>query len=338
MGVLILVAPDKFRGTATAATVAHALAEPLRKAGHAVVELPLADGGEGSLEAVGGPNREHEVTNAVGSPVTASWRLSRGTAIIEMARASGLEQLGGPDHNDPVNATTYGTGELITLAREAGAKEIIVTLGGSATTDGGWGALEAMQPLDRFNSIELRVAADVDTKFIDAARVFAPQKGATEAQCEFLENRLRHLRDIYESEYGVDVQAIPGGGAAGGLAGGLAAAGATVESGFELISELVDLDRHLDEVDAIITGEGFLDAQSFHGKVVGSLLDEAERRQLPFVAIVGDIDDPAPEDLKRMTSSISLVNTFGESRAFEEIEACLGEAALLALNAIAGLA
>lgn len=334
----ILVAPDKFRGTATANEVANAIADPLRHAGHDVVTVPLADGGEGTLEVLGGPNRQHDVHNALGVPTTAAWRFKRGVAIIEMAQASGLEQLGGPDNNDPVNASTYGTGQLIALARDAGANEIIVTLGGSATTDGGWGALEAMQPLDRFRGIDLRVASDVETRFVDAARIFAPQKGATQAQCEFLENRLRHLREIYETDFGVDVESLPGSGAAGGLAGGLAAAGATIESGFELISELLELDEHLDSADAIITGEGFLDAQSFHGKVVGSLLDHAERRQMPIIAIVGDSDDPLPTAAKRLTSSISLVNTFGHNRAFNETTACLGEAALLALNAITGLA
>ena len=139
--VRVLVAPDKFRGTATAAEAATALAEGCRELGHDVVLQPLADGGEGTLEVLGGPNRTTTVTGPLGDPVEAPWRLAKPDAVIEMAAASGLELVGGAEGNDPVAASTYGTGELIAAALGAGARRIVVGVGCSATTDGGLGAL-----------------------------------------------------------------------------------------------------------------------------------------------------------------------------------------------------
>src|SRR4051812_35540630 len=149
----------------------------------------------------------------------------RGTAVIEMARASGLTLVGGPAKNDAMAASTIGTGELIDMALDAGAKKIIVCLGGSATTDGGYGALRAIHAPHRLRGVNLLIACDVRTKFVDAAEVFGPQKGATPAQVKLLTGRLQRLAQIYQEEYGVDVRDIEGTGAAGGIAGALVALG-----------------------------------------------------------------------------------------------------------------
>src|SRR6202011_2178639 len=154
------------------------------------------------------------------------WLLAGRTAVIEMARASGLLLAGGPDGNDPMNATTRGTGELIAAAPAAGARRIIVGLGGSATTDGGHGALDVLR--DRLRGVELVVACDVTTRFADAAAEFCPQKGASPAQVALLQRRLERLADDYRTTTGVDVSELAGAGAAGGLAGGLATLGATL--------------------------------------------------------------------------------------------------------------
>ena len=228
MGAMhVLACADKFRGTLTAPEFGEAVAAGA--GGHEVVIQPLADGGEGTLDAFGGPNRRTTVTGPLGDPVDAAWRLSGGRAVIEMARASGLSLVGGADGNDPLEATTAGTGELIAKAVEAGAREIIVGLGGSATTDGGPGALRALPAPSRLRGVDLVVACDVETRFADAAQVFGPQKGATAAQIRLLNARLERLVDVYRSEHGADVADVVGGGAAGGLAGGLVAAGARLE-------------------------------------------------------------------------------------------------------------
>jgi glycerate kinase len=170
--VHVVVATDKFRGTATAAEVGGAVAAAVEATGGTCDVVQVADGGEGFLDAVGGANRTTLVTGPLGDPVEAAWRISGGQAVVEMAQASGLALLADGD-NDPVAASTYGTGELIGAAIDAGAKRVLVGVGGSATTDGGFGALRALYPLQRLRGIDIRVACDVRTKFVDAAEVFA---------------------------------------------------------------------------------------------------------------------------------------------------------------------
>ncbi|HTO01863.1 MAG TPA: glycerate kinase, partial [Microthrixaceae bacterium] len=213
----ILVAPDKFRGTATAPEVASALARGLRSAGHDVSTQPLSDGGEGFLDVFGGANRSTVVSGPLGDEVEVGWRLSSKTAVIEMAMASGLSLVGGADLNDPIAASTFGTGELISTALDAGARRIIVGVGGSASTDGGLGALRALEPIHRLRGVTMSVACDVRLEFLEAARVFAPQKGATPSQVELLERRLARLAQMYSDDYGTEVTAVEGGGAGGGL-------------------------------------------------------------------------------------------------------------------------
>ena len=201
----MVAAPDKFRGTASAAAVAAAVERAATGAGWTCDPVPVADGGEGTLAALGGPNRTTMVTGPLGDPIEAPWRLHRGTAVVESALASGLDLVGGAEGNDAVTASTYGTGELIGQAVELGARRVIVGVGGSATTDGGLGALRALHPVQRLRGIEIVVAADVRTAFVDAAEQFAPQKGASAAEVELLRRRLQRLAQVYEEDHGVDV-------------------------------------------------------------------------------------------------------------------------------------
>jgi len=320
--VHVVAAPDKFRGTATAPEAAAAIARAVVAAGHTCDEVPMADGGEGTLDALGGPNRTSLVGGPLGEPVEAAWRLHRGTAVIEMACASGLLLAGGADGNDPMEASTFGTGELIAAALDAGAKRIIVGVGGSATTDGGLGALKALYPPQRLKGVQLIVACDVRTRFVDAAPRFAPQKGASPAQVKLLQRRLERLVQAYRDDYGVDISAIDGAGAAGGLAGGLAAVGATIDSGFDVVADEVELGDRVEGAQLVITGEGFLDAESFEGKVVGGVTDLATDLGIASLAVVGQIFD----GMEQRVPAISLVQRFGEHRAMHDTIACIEQA------------
>ena len=315
----LVAAPDKLRGTATAPEVAAALGRAAARAGWACDQVPMADGGEGTLVALGGPNRTTTVTGPLGAPVEAAWRLDGRTAVIEMARASGLALVGGPDGNDPVAASTAGTGELIVDAIDKGAVRVIVGLGGSATTDGGLAALRALHPLGRLKGVDLLVACDSRVGFLEAATSFAAQKGATPAQVELLRRRLERLAQVYRDEHGVDVLALEGAGAAGGLGGGLAAAGASLVSGFDVVAEEVGLDERLEGADLVITAEGFLDAMSFEGKVVGGVATLAAALDVRAVAIAGQVFDDAADRIE----AISLVDRFGEERARGDTLACI---------------
>jgi glycerate kinase len=319
--VRVLAAPDKFRGTATAPEVAAAVARAAIAAGAEADEVPLADGGEGTLDALGGANKATVVTGPLGDPVEAAWRLDGRTAVIEMARASGLEVVGGPEGNDAVAASTYGTGELIAAAVERGAREVIVGVGGSATTDGGLGALRALEPAQRLRGVELRVACDVRLRFVDAAEVFGPQKGASPAQVELLRRRLERLAQIYLEERGVDVTELEGAGAAGGLAGGLASLGARLEPGFDLVADTVDLDERLEGCDLVVTGEGYLDEQSFDGKVVGGVVAMARELDVPVLVVAGEVIEDLPDGL----DAVSLTERFGGERSRLDTLACIEE-------------
>ena len=325
----VLAAVDKFRGTATAAEVARAIGHACWSLGHDCDEVGVADGGEGTLDALGGANRTMLVTGPLGDPVEASWRLNRDVAVIEMALASGLLLVGGAIGNDALGATTAGTGELIDAALDAGAKKIIVCLGGSATTDGGLGALRAIHAPHRLRGIELLVACDVTTTFVAAAEVFAPQKGASPAQVNMLTGRLERLAQMYQRDYGIDVRDVPGSGAAGGLAGALVALGGKLLPGFDLVADELDLHDRVAGADLIITGEGFLDEQSFRGKVVGGMQALAVRAGRPIAAIVGDADP----DVQHRIEHVALVATFGRERAMTETQICIEEAALQLLRA-----
>lgn len=329
--------PDKFRGSLDAREAAAAIARGLRRAGFDEVrEVPLADGGEGTLDALlharGGARRHVRVTGPLGRPVDADYGLARGgPAVVEMARASGLALVEGA--NDPLGATTRGTGELIGAALRGGARSVLVAVGGSATTDGGLGAVEALGW--SLAGADVVVACDVATPFLDAARVFGPQKGATPAQVELLTRRLESLAGVYRRRTGVDVTGLPGAGAAGGLAGGLAALGARLVPGFDAVAAAVGLDDALANASLVVTGEGRLDAASFAGKVVGGVVRMVSNAAVPggpgsgagsprAAVIAGEV---TPEG-RAATPEGVLVESLVE-RAFEPSEAMSRAAVLL---------
>jgi glycerate 2-kinase len=303
-----------------------------RAAGWSVDEAPVSDGGEGFRDVFGGRRHLARVTGPLGEPVEAEWRMldDDRTAVMEMAQASGLILAGGAEGNDPVAATTAGTGELIATAVKAGAKHILLGVGGSATTDGGLGALEALEPRSRLAGVDIRVACDVETRFVDAARVFAPQKGATATQIRLLTRRLERLAQLYEERYGVDVSEVPGAGAAGGLAGGLAAIGATLASGIELVAEVLELADRIEGADLVVTGEGFLDEESFHGKAVGGVVALAKEAGVPVLVVAGDVLDDPPVPYR------SLVARYGLEAAKTETMRCITEVVADCLAAFEG--
>jgi glycerate kinase len=309
----VLAAPDKFRGTLTAREAAAAIAAGATGAGWTAAELPLADGGEGTLAVLGGGNRRTTVTGPLDEPVDAEWRLEEdGTAIVEAALACGLSLAGGPERNDPLRATSRGVGELVAAAIAEGAKRVVVAVGGVASTDGGVGAVEALPaPLP----VPLDVACDVEARLLEAADVFAPQKGATPEQVLILRDRLVRL----------GLPDLPGSGAAGGLAGGLAAVGGRLVPGFDLVAERVGFDERLARADLVVTAEGRIDATSFTGKVVGRVLDRAAAAGTETLVVAGDVAPDSP------SSALSLVERYGPEAAFAEPAKCLTELVGIAL-------
>ncbi len=335
----------------------------------------MSDGGEGLLEALGGELRRTTVTGPLGEPVEAEWRLLTGspgpgrvgsptrTAVIEMSKAAGRALVPKPEGEDPVDADTTGVGQLLLAARDAGAARIVVGCGGSATTDGGWGAFRAVTasaatphatptnpafpsapapapataPASALAGIELVVASDVTTPFLRAAVVFGPQKGATDEQVRRLTERLADVARRYADATGKDVTEVPGSGAAGGLAGGLVALGARIEPGFGFVAGLMDLRARLEPADLVITGEGHVDPPSFEGKVPGGVLHLARGRAgalggpVPVVCIAGAADRALMADPPMGIEVISLSAQFGRERARTETLALVAEVTALVL-------
>ncbi len=334
---LVLAAPDSFKGTAPATAVAAAVALAASGAGWLCDECPLSDGGEGfadvlsvGREADDGPGRwiETTVTGPLGSPVVARWFRRGGQAVIESAAASGLPLAGGPAGNDPVAATSRGTGELIAAAVAAGARRILVGVGGSATTDGGLGAVEAIDEAGGLAGAEVLVACDVETLFVDAAEVFGPQKGATPAQVEVLRRRLEDLLARYRHR-GMDVAGLAGAGAAGGLGGGLAVLGARLVPGFDLVAGTVGLAERLGRADLVITGEGRLDSSSWAGKVVGGVRGLARRAGTPLLVVAGTV---GPGGSLRGLEVVDLSGRYGEKRSLADPAGCVTDAVREALR------
>jgi glycerate kinase len=289
----VLVATDSFKGTLSAERVASAVARGLRDGGRRAVEVPVADGGEGTMEvllrALGGERRRATVSDPLGRPVRASFALVDGgeTAVVEMAQASGLGLVAAGER-DAWAASTRGTGELIVAAVEAGARRVVVAAGGSATTDGGSGAVEAIR--DATRGVELVVACDVRTPWEDAARVFSPQKGAEAATVRRLERRLTALARSAPR----DPRGVPMTGAAGGLAGGLwAHLGARLVAGAPYVLAALRFDDAMRASRFVVTGEGRIDEQSLRGKVVGEIATRCRQSGVACHAVVGQraIDD-----------------------------------------------
>jgi glycerate 2-kinase len=319
--VTVLVAPDSFKGTFRAPEVAAAIGRGLERAGFRADLAPAADGGDGTLEvlllALGGETAAAEVHDPLGRPTTAGFGLlaEGGGAIVEMASASGLT-LVAEDERDAEAASTYGTGELIVAAVEAGAEVVFVSVGGSATTDGGAGALRAIAEAGGLRGAKLVVLSDVRTPFEQAATVYGPQKGADAAAVRRLTKRLHELAEGFAR----DPRTRPMTGAAGGLAGGLwAELGAELVPGAAFVLDALGFDARLREAGAVVTGEGRLDEQTLQGKVVGEVATRARQRGVPCHAIVGG------SELDRFGRRLLDIDSVTEATTLEAIE----EAALV---------
>jgi len=323
----LVIAPDSFKESLSAPEVAAAIARGWSRARplDEILLRPMADGGEGTVDAVlaatGGERRECEVRGPLGSPVRAHWGwLEEGAAVIEMAAASGLHWVA-PELRDATRTTSYGTGELIRAALDAGARKIILGLGGSATNDGGMGLLQALgvrfldkrgEPLGdggaalaglhaidlagldpRLAAVEVEVAADVNNPLCGehgASAVFGPQKGASPEQVRQLDAALARYAEVAARTLGQDLSLFPGVGAAGGL--GFAARAflkARFRPGVELVAEVSGLAEALQGADLAITGEGRLDEQSLHGKTPIGVARLAQAAGVPLIALAGSL-------------------------------------------------
>jgi glycerate kinase len=324
----ILVAPDSFKGSLTAMEVSENIKRGINKAdpGIDVDLLPMADGGEGTVQslvdATEGEIIEKEVTGPLGERVKAFYGILGGgeTAVIEMAAASGLPLV--PEgKRDPSKTTTYGTGELIASTLEHGLKKIIIGIGGSATNDAGVGMAQALgaeildqngkqiefgggsldqiaemnlENLDsRLNEVEILVACDVDNPLYGqdgATYVYAPQKGADKEMVEILDQNLRHFNQIAINELNKDPNQISGAGAAGGLGAGLVVfLDAELKAGVDIVLEIIDFEKRLKGVDLVITGEGRLDGQSIYGKTPVGVSRSAAKKDIPVIAVAGTL-------------------------------------------------
>jgi glycerate kinase len=321
----ILVAPDSFKGTYTTLEVTAAIAAGLEAAGRPVDSCPVADGGEGTLAvltgALGGELLETEVHDPLGRPIEATFALTDGgtRAIVETASASGLGLVPAAER-DPIAASTRGTGELIVAAVEAGARTVLLGVGGSASTDGGAGAIAAIREAGGLGPARVTVLCDVQTPFEDAARVYSPQKGADRDAVRRLTRRLNdQARRLPRDPRGVAMT-----GAAGGLSGGLwAAFGAELVPGAAFVLDILKFDPRMRAARAVVTGEGCLDRQSLAGKAVSEVATRARQAGVPCHAIVGT------RRLDAFGARILDLQAILEATNLEQIEAAGAELARL---------
>ncbi|HEX9713073.1 MAG TPA: glycerate kinase [Actinomycetota bacterium] len=320
----VVVAPDKFKGSLSAAEAAEAIARGLKAAGADPDVCPMADGGEGTLDALvaslGGTVMGVIARGPLGIPVRAHiGRLADGTGVVELSQASGL-RLVAPEERDPMRASTYGTGELIKGALARRPHRLIVGLGGSATVDGGVGlaralgvrfldadghevppqgggvlsriaSIDASRLDERFASIDVLVAADVLSPLLGpegAAHVYGPQKGASSVQVELLEQGLASLARVIERDLRTSIAEVPGAGAAGGAGGMLLALGAALQRGADVVAEAQGLAERIAAADLVVTGEGRLDASTTAGKAPAAVAELAKAAGVPCVALVGE--------------------------------------------------
>ena len=354
----VLVAPDKYRGTLSAVQAARAIDRGWRRARprDEVEQLPLADGGEGTLDALVGSDGmivRVRVQGPLGDPIEAEIGLTGDVGVVEMARASGLA-LVSERRRDPTRASTRGTGELMRAALDEGATQLLVCIGGSATNDGGVGMASALgarfldaggsslreggralvdiasidlSGLDpRLAAVRVTVLTDVDSPLTGphgASVVFGPQKGASVDDVWMLDRALGHLAAVVYRDLGADLKDEPGVGAAGGLGFGLMAfCGARLRPGVDVVMEVVGFRERLEASDLVITGEGSLDEQSLKGKVVAGVLREAQHAGRPAAILAGRAT-VAPEG----AAVRSLVDRFGEERAMDGARLTLEELA-----------
>ena len=340
----IVIAPDSYKESLSATEVAQAIEKGFREIfpdAH-YVSVPVADGGEGTVEAMIAATQGTEhfawVTGPLGEKVNASWGMSGdgNTAFIEMAAASGLA-LVPPEKRNPLVTTSRGTGELILKALESGAQNIIIGIGGSATNDGGAGMVQALGAklcdangtdigygggcLNRLNTIDIsgldprlktcsiRIACDVTNPLTGengASRIFGPQKGATEERIIELDRNLSHFADIIKKSLRVDVKNVPGAGAAGGMGAALMAfLGAELRSGIEIVTQALNLEEHIHDCTLVVTGEGRLDSQSIHGKVPVGVASVAKKYHKPVIGIAGSL-----------TRDVGVVHQYGIDAVF----------------------
>ena len=324
-----VVVSDSFKGTVSSREIC-AIAQrviPRHFPACEVVCIPVADGGEGTvdcfIQAMGAQRVEVTVTNALGEKSAAAYARIDELAIIEMAAAAGLPQVGAL--RCPGTATTYGVGELIAHAVGSGCRRLLLGLGGSATNDGGCGCAAALgvgffdadgqsfvpvgdtlgriaridtaRAEELLNGVEITIMCDVTNPLYGptgAAYVFAPQKGADAEKVKSLDAGLRHFSDVIRSQLGIDVSTMPGAGAAGGMGAGCAALlGGTIQSGIDAVLDVTGFDRQLEGADLVITGEGRIDSQSADGKVISGVARSTKAKGIPLIAIAGGIADSA---------------------------------------------
>lgn len=342
----ILIAPDSFKGSATAVEVGNALARGFRRvfSDAEIRVLPMADGGEGTVSALvsatGGEIRSAIVKNPIGYEIIANYGIlgDQKTGVIEMSAASGLTLIK-PEQRNPLLTTTYGTGQLILSALNDGCRRLIIGIGGSATNDGGAGMAQALgallkktdgtsisdggQGLAELSDIDVRnldcrlgeteiiVACDVDNPLTGprgASYVYGPQKGATLEMMEVLDENLARYAEIIKICLGKDIDNLPGAGAAGGLGAGLMAfVNAQLESGIDIVTNTVKLVEQLKGVDLVVTGEGYLDQQTIHGKTPVGVARIAQKQNIPVIAVAGGIQgNPAGLYQQGITSMMDI--------------------------------
>jgi glycerate kinase len=308
-----LVAPDSFKGTFDAGAVADAIAAGLEEGGAEADRCPVADGGEGTMElllgALGGSRRKVAVHDPLRRPIEASFGLlgDGAMAIVETAQASGLPLVAAAER-DPERADTFGTGELIAGAAGSGADTVLLAVGGSASTDGGAGAIEALRSAGLLGDVEIEILCDATAPYEDAARVFAPQKGADPAAVTRLTARLEALA----GELPRDPRGVAMGGCAGGLSGALWAHGARLRPGAAFVLDAVGFNRRLARADAVVSGEGRFDSQSLGGKIVGEIASRCARVGKPLHLVVGE--DGFEGNRPAAISSIAQAGTLEEMR------------------------
>ena len=341
----IIVIPDSFKGTISSAEFCSIAKRVINRTvpGCEVSCLPVADGGEGSVDAFltacGGEKRRLTVSGPYLEKVESFYGvLPDGTAVIEMAAAAGLPMVGDNKHAE--KTSTYGVGELMLDAIESGAKKIVLALGGSATNDGGCGAAAAMGvkffdkdkntfvPVgetlkdlcyidvslakQRLEGVEITAMCDIDNPMYGtngAAYVFAPQKGADEECVKMLDAGLKRLAEVIFSQLGIKVDHIPGSGAAGAFgAGAVAFFGAKMTMGINAVLDAVDFDKRLEDADLVISGEGKLDSQSLRGKVVIGIANRTKKKNVPLIAVVGDVGESYEKAYEMGVSAIFSIN------------------------------
>ncbi|MEM1120141.1 MAG: glycerate kinase, partial [Bacteroidota bacterium] len=347
----VLLAPDKFKGSLTAQGVCEALAKGILKSNPkaTIITQPMADGGDGTLAIL-----DHyfdlttiakKVQDPLGRPITATYKMGEGKAYVEMAVASGLALLA-PEERNCMRTSTYGTGQLIADALAKGATEIFLFLGGSATNDGGMGIASALgydfldkdeqilQPIGanlpfiktikrstkfNFEDTTMTLLCDVTNPLYGlngAAHVYAPQKGATIKQVEYLDRGLRNFSQVVQRQLGKDVSDLSGGGAAGGIGAGLTALfRAKMEKGFAVIAQLTDLEQSIQQADLVISGEGKLDHQSLQGKVIDGVVQLCQKYGKPLALFVGKNDLPT-----KVTNDLGIKFIFSIAKNAKDLE------------------